>query len=120
MMNSSTPASTTVTYQGFAAAVVASAPNPAKQPNGTTLDALDGRLQAAPHQLNGRLWWARTVDFPNRDYGYIDESSLAVTEAYAYVSGTPMTGTHPSPCPTPAAANSTSSSTGPTQTLQKA
>jgi hypothetical protein len=88
MLNGSRPDSTTVTFAGATAATGDTKPNCAPQPGGgTCLDALDGRLQAAPHQLNGLLWFARTSGFPLIRYGTINESSLAVTEASAFVAG---------------------------------
>ena len=88
--NSSRPDSTTLTFQGTAAdANGAGAPNRAIQPGSgsPTLDALDGRLQAAPHQLNGLVWFARAEGFPVIEYGSINESNLAVTSAIAFVAG---------------------------------
>jgi hypothetical protein len=88
MLNGSRPDSTTVTYAGATAATGDVVPNCAPQPGGgNCLDALDGRLQAAPHQLNGLLWVTRASGFPLIRYGTINESSLAVTEATAYVAG---------------------------------
>jgi hypothetical protein len=88
MLNGSRPDSTTVTYAGATGSTGDTVPSCAPQPGGgNCLDALDGRLQAAPHQLNGLLWVTRASGFPLIRYGTINESSLAVTEATAYVAG---------------------------------
>jgi hypothetical protein len=88
MLNGSRPDSTTVTFAGKTSSTGDSAPSCAPQPGGgNCLDALDGRLQAAPHQLNGLLWFAHASSFPLVRYGTINQSSLAVTEATAFVSG---------------------------------
>jgi len=92
LTNASRPDSIALTYQGNAAdSNGTSAPPAATQPGGGTLDALGGQLQAAPHQLEGNVWFARTesiAGFPGVEYGAIAESSLAVTSAYAYEGAT--------------------------------
>ena len=92
LTNTDRPDSIALTYQGNAAdSHGTSAPPAATQPGGGSLDALGGQLQAAPHQLEGNVWFARTENlagFPTVEYGAIAESNLAVTSANAYVSGT--------------------------------
>lgn len=90
LTNTGRPDSTTYTFVGNATDAHGSTPpNPAQQP-GTghpALDTLDGRLQAAPHQLNGQLWFARAEGFPLVEYGAINASTLAVNSAVAFDAG---------------------------------
>jgi hypothetical protein len=68
---------------------LATAPNCATQPGGgTCLDALDGRLQTAPKQYAGRVWWTRAAGFPVVEYGAITISGLTTTSAVAYLRAT--------------------------------
>jgi len=89
MTNTAKPDATTLTFAGNTSSTGPSASRPSAitQPGGGTLDALDGRLQAAPWQIGGKLWFARAVGFPVIQYGFINLSNLAVTAAVAYDAG---------------------------------
>jgi len=89
LTNTAKPDATALTFYGNTSATgpSGSRPNAITQPGGGQLDALDGRLQAAPWQLGDRLWFARAVGFPVVQYGYITLSTLAVTAAVAYKAG---------------------------------
>jgi len=85
MTNSSRPDSTAVTFVGNSASSLWSAPTTITQPGGGNLDALDGRIQAKPYQLNGKVWFAHASGFPVVQYGYLDMTTAAATVASAYV-----------------------------------
>jgi hypothetical protein len=89
-MSNTSKSNTSLVFLGTAAdPLLASAPpNCAQQPGGgTCLDALDGRLQSAPKQYGGRVWWTRATGFPVVEYGAITISGLSNQSGVAYLRG---------------------------------
>ncbi len=87
----------TMTLQGTTANSLWSPPPRASQPGtSTTLDALDGRLQAPPVQADSFVWFAHAVNlagFPAVQYGALGLSTsgtngVSATTQFAYESST--------------------------------
>jgi hypothetical protein len=91
MTNTAHPDLTSVTFAGNTSGTGGPTgfgrPAAVTQPGGGLLDALDGRLQAAPWQVGTKLWWVRATGFPVIQYGTIDINTRAVVSAVAYQSG---------------------------------
>ncbi|MFL6128898.1 MAG: hypothetical protein ACJ73E_07515 [Mycobacteriales bacterium] len=91
-MNNSAGPGTTLTPLAVASSAFSAPPRRVNQPGtATTLDPLDGRIQAPPFQDEGFVWFTHAQaigSFPGVRYGAISVSSNTVTAQNAFRSGT--------------------------------